>query len=291
MNSSVKAGLTPELPPTEWLIGAPGRLACSFYPAQEPWLNVIISHGLGEHRGWWHHVAQTLRLRGINTLTFDHYHHGRSDGTPADAPGYDVLSAGFELALTQGSAPRSAGQPIVLLAHSNGALVALRSLPAVHGRLAGAALCSPLLGIPLLTLAFAWPLARLLALRDPRSFGPLKPRPWRLTHDKSIWRQYAEDPLRFRRISARFFLAMAREARTVARRPSCDGLPLLLLSAGEDVVVSRAAMNRWYAGIQSPDKQRIHFPRARHELFNETVWADVLDGLAGWLAARWSRRN
>ena len=291
MNSSTRAGLASDLPPTLWARGARGRLAYSFYAARKPWLNVVISHGLGEHRGWWHHVAETLRRRGINTLTFDHYHHGKSDGVPGDVPNYDVLSDGLKLALAKGMEPRRRRLPVVLLAHSNGALVALRTLPAIRGRLAGLALCSPLLGLPAFTLATGWPLAWLLALRNPRSFWPLKPRPWRVTRDRSIWPHYVADPLRLNRISARFFLAMARETRAVSRRSSCYGLPLVLFSAGQDVVVSRAAMERWFSRVQTRDKQRVHFPRARHEVFNDLGWAKAVELLTRWLAARWRRRT
>ena len=95
MNSSIKPGLAARPPPLRWLENARGeRLAFSEYPAKEPWLHLLVSHGFGEHRGWYHHVAETLRGQGISTYTFDHYHHGESAGRPGDAPRYAALTEG-----------------------------------------------------------------------------------------------------------------------------------------------------------------------------------------------------
>jgi alpha-beta hydrolase superfamily lysophospholipase len=292
MNSSAKAGLSSALPPTEWLTGGDGkRLATSFYPAPAPWLNVLISHGFAEHRGWWHHVAAALQAGGCTVLTFDHYCHGQSDGVPGDVPHYGVLSDGLRLALEGGLLPRGGGRPTVLLGHSNGGLAALRTLPQIRGSLAGVVLGSPLLGVPWRNVVMGWPVATLLALRDPAAFWPVQLRPWRLTHNEAIWPEYNADPLRFHRISARFFLNMVRESRAAARTASCQGLPLLLLSAGEDVVVSLGAMGRWYSRVgssdkQRSDKQRLHYPHDRHELFNEADWTLVLQDVLGWLQSR-----
>jgi alpha-beta hydrolase superfamily lysophospholipase len=262
------------------------RLATSYYPAPGAWLNVLISHGYAEHRGWWHHVAAALQAEGINVLTFDHFCHGASDGPRGDVADYGLLTGGLRLALEAGLLPRAAGLPIVLLGHSNGGLASLLALGAIHQHLAGLVLCSPLLGIPGRTLAWAWPMARLIAMRDPGRTTENKLRPWRLTHNRELWDQYRQDPLRLHHMSARFFLGMIEQSRAAAREASCQGLPLLLLSAGEDVVVSVAAMGRWFERAQSADKQRIDYPHARHELFNESNWTLVLGDVTNWLTSR-----
>lgn len=291
MSFSAKAGLAPEPPPTEWLTGPDGRLATSWYPAADPWLNVLVSHGFAEHRGWWDHVARALQSRGVNTLTYDQYAHGASDGTPGDVPGYGALTAGLRLALEQGLLPRGAGLPTAILAHSNGGLIALLALKDVAARVNALVLCSPLLGVPWQKLLPGWPIAKLLSLRDPAAFWPVKLRPWRLTHNEALWPEYGRDPLRFHRISARFFLAMVSESRRAAREVTCDGLPVLLLSAGEEAVVSLPAMVRWFDRLPNGGKRRIHYPHLRHELFNETHWMQVLEDVLAWLRDRFPGRG
>ncbi|HKJ00624.1 MAG TPA: alpha/beta fold hydrolase [bacterium] len=288
MSSSTSPGLTEALPATTWLEGPHGRLAFHAYPAARPWLHVLISHGFAEHTGWWHHVAVALQARGVSAYVFDHYHHGHSAGAPADVADYAHLVAGLRTVLEQGVTPRLDGAPLVVLAHSNGALVtllALNSLP--PDAVQGLVLCSPFLG---LRRPVAWGgglLAAVLRLISPRLRVPLATRPWRLTGCRAIWPQYHADPLRFRSISVRFFLAMRRAVRAVQGVTELGGRPLLLLRAGQEQVVSPEAVDAWYARVQTPDKSRRDYPDLHHELFNEAEWEAVLDDVLAWCSQRW----
>lgn len=288
MSSSTSPGLTDALPPVTWLDGPHGRLA--FYPcaAERPWLHVLISHGFAEHSGWWFHVAQALQAQGVSAYLFDHYHHGRSAGTPADAPDYASLVDGLRTVLDVGVTPRLNGAPLVLLGHSNGALVsvlALATLPAEAVQ--GLVLCSPYLGLRPKVAWFAVPLACVLRLISVRLRVPLPVRPWRVTGYQPIWPQYKADPLRFRSLTVRFFLAMRRALRAARGVHTLGGRPLLLLQAGVEQVVSPEAIESWYAAVQAEDKSRRVYPGLHHELFNEGDWETVLGDLLGWCRARW----
>ena len=151
MSSSIRAGLATAPLPLRWLKDSRGqRLAFSAYPAREPWLHLLISHGFREHRGWYHHVAEALRGQGISTYTFDHYHHGASQGRGGDAPAYRVLTDGLQLALEQGVLPGlSPGERVGLLGHSNGGLVVLRAFASQSSpQVCFVVLSNPLLALP-----------------------------------------------------------------------------------------------------------------------------------------------
>jgi len=287
MSSCTSPGLTEALPPTEWLDGPHGPLALHTFPAERPWLHVLISHGFGEHSGWWAHVAAALQARGVSATLFDHYHHGHSAGAAADVPDYRHLVAGLHAVVEQGVAPRLGGAPLVLLGHSNGGLVSLLTLGALPPeRVQGLVLCSPFLAMPTRVAWAGTLLARLLRLVSPRLHVPLPNRPWRLTGYREIWPQYGADPLRFRSITVRFFLAMRRGARAGRAVRDTGGRPLLLLSAGRERVVSPAAMLAWYERVAAPDKTRRHYPHLHHELFNEADWERVLDDVLAWCRDR-----
>ncbi len=289
MSSSIRAGLASHPPETIWIGGgSERRLAFSAYPARRPWMHLLISHGFGEHRGWYDHVARAFSERGISTYTFDHFHHGLSSGRPADAPHYGVLTEGLRLALEQGAAPRvPAGEPLALLGHSNGGLTALRALPGLPaGALTAVVLSNPLLGLPARNGLWGQAVARLIGLLAPAMMLPFPNRPAWLTSDPNVWPGYARDPLRFRAVSVRFFLAMARAAREARRTADCRGLPLLLLCSGEDRVVDSAATLNWYEALDCPGKELISYPGLRHEILNETHWAGVVDDVAAWLKNR-----
>jgi lysophospholipase len=276
------------MPPPRWLGQADGALAFWSFPAPSPRLHVLVSHGFGEHSGWWHHVALALQARGISAYLYDQYHHGRSAGAHGDAEGYDRFCAGLRLALEAGVAPlRRDGAPLLLLGHSNGGLIALLTLASLPpGQVAGLALSSPLLAVRPAGRMVGWLLARPLSLIDPKLPVPLPVRPWRLTGLAALWPSYRADPLRFHTISTRFFLAMGRATRKARREVTRLEMPLLLLSAGEEQVVSAQAMQAWYEGVQAPAKERIVYPGLHHELFNEAAWERVLEDVLRWSERR-----
>ncbi|MCZ6730624.1 MAG: lysophospholipase [SAR324 cluster bacterium] len=286
MNSSIEAGLATDLPPPQWLEDGQGqRMAFSAYPASTPWLHLLISHGFAEHRGWYHHVAQGFRDAGISTYTFDHFHHGMSDGRRGDVPSYDVLTGGLRLALQQGVLPRcGTEQPLALLGHSNGGLtvlLGLRELP--PGRVSALVLCNPLLGLPPRMVLWGGVVAALLGWIAPAIKVPVRTLPWKLTRNRAIWPQFFKDPLRLRGLSARFFSAMITAAKQARGEADCAGLPLLLLFGERDRVVHRAATRDWFERLNTPHKDMIAYPKLRHELFNEREWATVVKDAADWL--------
>lgn len=289
MNSSIRAGLAARPPATQWLSDAQGRrLAFSAYPAREPALHLLISHGLGEHRGWYDHVARAFSEQGISTYIFDNFHHGHSDGRPGDAPHFGVLTAGLRLALEKGVAPlRPAGEPLALLGHSNGGLVALQALRELPpGVFSAVVLSNPLLGLPRRLAVWGRALGRLIALFAPGLMIPLRIVPRLLTSDRGLWPDYGRDPLRFRAVSVRFFLAMAGQARATREARwavDCRASPLLLLLSGKDCVVDSAATLGWFEALEWPTKELISYPELRHEILNETEWREVVREAAAWL--------
>ena len=290
MNFSIEPGLHRRTPVTHWLQDAQGRtLAFSAYPALNPWAEVFISHGYGEHRGWWHHVATALVMRGVNVYSFDHFHHGVSDGPNWDLESYDDMVAGFLLALRQGVAPlRHADLPLVLLAHSNGALISLLAQQHLHpGELSAMVLDNPMLGLPPLTRLGGNLLAALvLALKG--NDGPTQPvlkslSPRQLTSLRTIWADYGKDRFRPHYITPRYYAAMkvaCRQAMTQTK----SAVPVLLLTGGRDGVVNHANIRAWYAQLEAPAKHLVHYPALRHEVFNEVGWRSVLEDVLGWMA-------
>jgi alpha-beta hydrolase superfamily lysophospholipase len=187
--------------------------------------------------------------------------------------------------------PRLGGAPLVLLAHSNGALVtllALGGLPA--GAVQGLVLCSPYLGMRYQSALPGLLVANVLRWIAPGRRVPLASRPWRLTGERRIWPQYQSDPLRFSFVTPRFFLAMRRALRAVQGVRELGGRPLLLLRAGHEQVVRGAAADAWFARLRSADKSRRDYPALHHELFNEREWADVLGDVLAWCRQRWGAR-
>jgi len=287
MNSSTtKAGLATHLPPTDWLSHQDGRrLAFTAYPARRPWLHLLISHGYGEHRRWWHHVAEGFQAQGISTYTFDHFHHGTSEGKPGDIRSYEELIDGLKLALGAGVLPNVSGQQkIAILGHSNGGLGVLRAIEELpKERLIGIILSNPLLAMRKRLTRFGIPLAKFLRfihsglMVHTPSFPPL------LTSDRTLWPHYLRDPLRLQKGSVSYVVEMHQESKIAFESASCGGLPLLLLWSGRDGVVNGHAAIDWFERLKESRKKVVKYPRMRHELFQEPVWPEVVETAAEWL--------
>lgn len=282
-------GLSEHSHPPQWLEGAHGRLAFYPYPAAAPRFHLLIVHGFSEHSGWWHHVALAMQEQGVSAYLFDNYHHGHSDGALGDVPDFGILADGLRCVLESGVGPfRENGAPLVVLAHSNGALTILHAL---RGGLAlapplcdGLVFGSPFLGMPPRAAVMGTSIATVISWFMPRFPVPIPRVPKKLTSDQGIWDRYLSDPLRYGYITARFFLAMRRALKGVdgARLP----LPLLLMFSTADGVVSRKAIRRFFAAVECEDKILKTYHGLGHELFNETCWEEMVADVLQWADSR-----
>jgi alpha-beta hydrolase superfamily lysophospholipase len=245
---------------------------------------VLMVHGLGEHDGRYGHVAQHLNAWGFGARAYDHYGHGRSSG-PRGGLNHDARLLDDLADLVDATRKRMApGEPLVLLGHSLGGLVAAR-FASLHLRpLDGLVLSSPALDTGMSAVQ------KLLLATLPRIAPNLRVgnglEVQALSHDPQVVRAYQADPLCHDRISARLgrFLAEAGPA-TLARAPHW-AVPTLLLWAGADRLV-RPAGSAAFAAAAPRNMVEAHcFESLYHELFNELDAAPVFAALRAWLDAR-----
>ena len=94
---------------------------------------VLLVHGLGEHAGRYHAVAQHLNAWGFAVRAYDQYGHGQSGG-PRGGLNHDMRLLDDLADMVDATRARTPeGLPLVLLGHSMGGLVAARFV-AMHLR-------------------------------------------------------------------------------------------------------------------------------------------------------------
>jgi len=244
---------------------------------------VLLVHGLGEHAGRYGHVAQHLNAWGFAVRAYDQYGHGRSSG-PRGGLNHDSRLLDDLADLVDATRKRMApGEPLVLLGHSLGGLVAARFV-SLHLRpvdalvLSSPALDTGLSGFQKLLLATLPRLAPNLRVGNGLDVQAL-------SHDPAVVAAYQADPLCHDRISARLgrFIAEAGPA-TLARAPHWS-VPTLLLWAGADRLVRPAGSAAFAAAAPSAVVQSQCFAGLYHELFNERDAAPVFAVLRQWLDA------
>ena len=250
-----------------------------------PRATVLLVHGLGEHAGRYDALARHLGAWGYAVRGYDHYGHGESSGPRGGLPWDTRLLDDLTDIVDATRARMPAGQPLVLLGHSMGGLVAARFVALGIRPVDALVLSSPALDAGL------GPVQKLLLATLPRIAPNLRVGNGLdaryLSHDDAVVRAYLADPLCHNRISVRLarFIAEAGPA-TVARAAHWQ-VPTLLLWAGADRLVNPAG-SRAFASAAPKERVQAHcFEPLYHELFNESpeLAEPVLERLQHWLAA------
>ena len=171
--------------------------------------SVLLVHGLGEHSGRYAALARQLRGWGCAVRGYDHYGHGRSSGVRGALPQPDRLLDDLAVMVDATRAAMPAGEPLILLGHSMGALVAASFAARGLRPLDACVLSAPALAVS------ASPLLRLLVpllvrlVPDLRMSNGLNPAD--LSHDPAVVAAYRQDTRVHDRISARLARFIATE--------------------------------------------------------------------------------
>lgn len=242
---------------------------------------VVLVHGLGEHAGRYEHVAQWLTARGFTVYGYDQCGHGDSSGARGCLPNTMRLIEDLLDVVQSARRRMRAGEPLIVLGHSLGAVVAgclvqLRSEP-VEGLVLSSPAFAPRLS----------PLRRLLLMVARRLAPNLTVRngvaPETLSHDPDVVRGYRDDPRVHNRVSARLGYFIAEAGPRLARRAPRWKVPTLLLYAGTDALVHPSATRR-FAAAAPPSLVTPHcFDELFHEVLNEEDAEPVYAALQDWL--------
>jgi alpha-beta hydrolase superfamily lysophospholipase len=252
---------------------------------------VLLVHGLGEHMGRYAALARDLNTWGYAVRAYDQYGHGASDGPRGGLPSATRLLDDLAQVVDQTRAGMAAGQPLLLLGHSMGGLVAARFVALQRRPLEGLVLSSPALdpGLnPVQKLLVAVLPALLPNLRVGNGLDARL-----ISHDPAVVAAYQSDPLVHDRIAARLARFIADDSAAVRAAASGWVLPTLLLYAGADKLVNPAGSRAFAAAAPPAVLSSQCFEPLYHEIFNEAEpgRSQVLAALRAWLDARFARGN
>ncbi|MBI4343805.1 MAG: alpha/beta fold hydrolase [Candidatus Omnitrophica bacterium] len=245
---------------------------------------LILVHGFGDHGGRHLGMARWLAQQGLAVAVPDLPGHGRSEGPRGHLPSLAACVEGLSLAARQ-RWMADAGQPrFSIFGHSFGGLVAaswvLRRPESLHRAVLQAPLFEAGFPIPGWKRAAAaalgrwWPSARLSVGLDPQY----------LSHDPAVVEAYRRDPLVQHAMSAGTYRDMLQTRDEALAQAPQVRVPVLLLCAGDDRVVSTPAAQRWFAGLRGEKRVQL-FPGAYHELHHEPVREQAWKLVKEWIVA------
>jgi acylglycerol lipase len=257
------------------------RLYSQSWQPNQSRASVVIVHGYAEHSGRYAHVAAHLVRQGLAVYSLDLRGHGQSEGEP----GLIRRFADFWLDLETVWAQVPTTQPVFLLAHSMGTLVALGFLlqarPAVAGLITTGTVLAVDQDVP------KWRIQAVTALSQLWPHLPVARLSSReISRDPAVVTAYDRDPLVYRGpVKAKTAVELFGAARQLRTRIAQLDLPVLALHGTEDRLAPVAGSQRLISDLPTADKTLRLYAGLAHELLNEPEQQQILTEMTIWLEA------
>ncbi len=236
---------------------------------ERPRRALVFLHRGHEHSGRIGALVERLALKQDWAFAYDARGHGYSPGERGDAPDFATLVDDLDIFVRHITAQYGITRDnMIVVANSVGAVVAATWVhdyaPRIRGLVMAAAAFSIKLYVPL-----AKPALRLARCFKPALFVTSYIRPGMLTHSDEEAKAYADDPLIAKSISARILLELADTAQRIVSDAAAIDVPVLMLAADKDYVVSEAPQRRFFDKLGSPLKRYIRLTDCYHAVFYE----------------------
>ena len=245
---------------------------------------ILLVHGLGEHSGRYMNLVNHFVPLGYAIYTVDHIGHGKSDGVRKHVDSFADFSDTLDIFLERVKEWHG-DNPMFLLGHSMGGLIAAHFLLANQHEFTGTILSAPALKIrddvPPLKIIMGKLLSRVLP-----KVGILPINPTKISRDPEVIEAYMNDPLVHKgQTSARLAAELLKAMERVQDGAQSIRLPMLILQGTDDEIVNPEGAQRYLDSIASTDKTLKHYAGMYHEPFNEPEKAQVFNDIEKWLAA------
>lgn len=237
---------------------------------------LVLTHGMGEHSEAYVRSADALAKLGWNIHAWDLRGHGRSEGKRGHVDHFTDYTGDLSQFLLYLQKNELLKQPFALLGHSMGGLITLKYLldETREGASDDPKPRACVLSSPLLDFGLKVPIVKDMAAKVLRQIWPSltlynEIKYTELTRDPEWLKTYEKDPLRHDKISPALYDGMITTMLDVREHADQITLPLCLLCAGTDKIVSVAAEKTLFEKLGSTRKKMIVYEESYHEIFND----------------------
>lgn len=262
------------------------------WPVAKPKGCVQLVHGLGEHARRYDHLAAALNRAGYSVYADDHRGHGATglrmtaEGTTKKQGnlGKGGMAAVFEgvRQLSHIIVGENPEEPLVLLGHSWGSMIAQRIFNQYSDEYDGLVLSGSSILIPGVTPSSGF---NKKWAKTPNSSGY----EW-LSRDEEVGREFLADPKNFPETAIQVFgITNAAKLMGIPSKQIDSHVPILLMAGSDDPLGGEKGNKRLLdayrkAGVH--DVELVIYHDARHEIFNEINKDEVIADLVAWLDDR-----
>lgn len=258
--------------------GEPSLRVALWQPSQ-PKGSVLITTGYAESIERYEHVAARWHDAGFSVVAYDLRGQGKSEGRRGHIERFSQFTNDLFAVLAHAEARPgwSGGAPPIAFAHSLGGLITTVAALERPAAFRGLGLGSPFWGLALKPAPWRVFVGRKLTNIWPTYSDGSGIAPDLLTHDKAKVAMMEADPLRIRKVTARWFTETQLAQQRVEREFASLPIPVLCLASGEDHVADVVATRRIFATSRRPDHELRVKEGAYHELHQELARDEYLD--------------
>lgn len=239
-----------------------------------------LVHGLGEHTGRYHHVAQIFNRHGFVVIASDHAGHGQTGGKRGHVDSYECFFEELDTLLKR-SEENYPNLPVFLYGHSLGGSIVLAYLLKRQPAVRGAVVTSPgikLVSDPGVMLVFGKILNRLVPSTALNNGLKLEG----LSRDPQVIQAYKSDPLVHPWISARLAIQLIENGEWIRENGEQINVPVLLLHGSSDELTAVEG-SRELAEKNREFITYVEWEGGYHELHNEPDKDRVFEVILTWL--------
>lgn len=255
------------------------------WEATNPELQIVITHGHGEHSECYHRLINFFNKQKINFIAWDLRGHGKSEGKRGYVDSFNDYIYDFEIFINHINELNSDNLPTLYLAHSMGALIQNKYLISNPDFTPSAqVLSAPLFGFSLPVPSIKDKASRLLHFLYPQFTMWNEITHDMLTRDAEVIKEFEKDHLRHDLISSGIYLGMVENFELINKMAAKIKTPTLIQISENDPVVSTPAAKEFYKKIGSTEKRILLYGEgARHEMYNDVHRLEVFKDLKKYL--------
>ncbi len=241
---------------------------------------ICLVHGLGEHIGRYHHVADHFTRLGFALYAYDQRGHGQTKGKRGHAR-QEPLWNDVENVMRKARVEHLY-VPMFVYGHSwGGNVVANFLLKRSVREITGAVLTSPWFELSFEPPGWQIQLGRVMAKVYGKFTQSNQLDVAHLSRDLQVGQDYSNDPLVHDKISAALFLGTVDSGQYALENAHKLKVPTLVVHGTDDQITSAKASEKF---VQSSDLAHLKlWPDYRHETHNEMGKETVLHYISDWI--------
>ncbi|WP_018602782.1 alpha/beta hydrolase [Mycobacterium sp. 155] len=245
---------------------------------------IVLSHGLGEYAGRYHHVAQRFGEAGLIVYALDHRGHGRSGGKRVYLREMSEYVGDFHT-LVGVAAAEHPDLTRIVLGHSMGGGIVFSYGVEYPDEYTAMVLSGPAVAAQASLSPMLVVVAKLLGKIAPGL--PVEELDvTAISRDPAVVAAYNADPLVWHgKVPAGIARALILVGETMPQRASALAAPLLVVHGEKDRLVPVEGSHRLVECVAAEDVHLKVYPGLYHEVFNEPEQALVLDDVTSWIEA------